>query len=279
MLFGRALLMTVTILSSFLFIGCSRSETPNHMAEFGVPDAVGGELAAATDQVCRDGIGEWDMFGMTLAAVPDYLDQPVIVSQRGEWVTAMYVNSAGGAGYCLAWLQDDANPTAATWAIWGDGWPQTGAGMNVELGPISSGGRNSLDSADYLTPLSPDGIVVTSWHRPRIQQDLTPELRELFGMPPVDLVPDPPMGIFGRVGADISGLTFHTFYDGDVAAEISDGWFAALWPGSFGGRICGTTTSADGTITEQIACDPFVSATLTLDDGTTIEYELAELEN
>lgn len=58
--------------------------------------------------------------------------------------------------------------------------------------------------------------------------------------------------LYGRVGSDVSGVTLSTSA-GDVTATVTNGWFAAVWPG---------TDPLDG--------DPFgkVTVTLTLADGT-----------
>ena len=145
---------------------------------------------------------------------------------------------------------------------------ETGGFTNWALGAISNNMFAWTPVSAILTdPLPTDGVVVTNWVNP-ILRDHSPELRESFGMPLEDKITDPPINLFGRVGSDVTGLVFHSFYDGDIAADIVNGWFAALWVGEFG--------NPPGK--HPLVLEPFTTATVTLRDGTTFEVTLDDID-
>jgi len=140
------------------------------------------------------------------------------------------------------------------------------------------GGRHTLNSAILTAALPANTAFATNWELPRAAgPELDQGFRDSVGMPHRNLVPDPPAVVFGRVGSDVSALVLNTFDAGAIGATISDGWFAALWPGQFGGEICGVTTDSAGNPVSERGCDPFVSATITLLDGESLELPLADV--
>jgi len=268
---GKATTIAITVLAIGALAACSGPETAvEPVPEVSFPDPVSAQLATKIDEACRAGFMDdnpwqnvWD-----LTTIPDMLDEPMVISARGEWAAVLYVNDEGGTANCTLWLADDNDVIPALWEAAGWGWPETGGFTNWALGALSGGRQTFTQVSAILTdPLPPDGVVATEWFNP-ILRDHSPELREGFGMPLEDKITDPPISLFGRVGSDVTDLVIHTFYNGDIAADIANGWFAALWVGEFG--------NPPGS--NPWVLEPFTAATVTLRDGTTFEVTLDDID-
>jgi len=239
-----------------------------------LPDEVSDELAVAIDAACRAGFMNENPW-QDLTLIPESLSKPIIVTARGDWAAAMYLHAQGGIATCMVSLASTDVPVAATWTARGEGWPQSGGFSNWALGAVSWNGTFTVNPIITTAQMPANKVVVTTWDNLRLSNQ-TQETREFFGMPQEDKVFDPPASIYGRVGSDVTNLVLHTFYDGDVVATIHDGWFAALVHGQFGNGICSTSTDPDGN-TEELGCDPFSTATVSLLDGTTYEVPLDDI--
>lgn len=284
--------LAAVLLASALTGCASRPAEPPSVAPVAAPTEASPELTAALHQACRTG---WAATAgdpwFDSSAIADLLAEPTIVSVRGEWAQLMYVNDDGGSADCLVWLPDDDElvddlerdlPIAAAAQVWGAGWgPRPFGFMTAALGigGLTSNGSHPRHPNVMTAPLPADAIIVTSSNIPRLANIASwdDEVRIALGFPEIIPIDAPPVIVYGRVGADVTGLVLHTHLDGDVPAAVHDGWFAAMWPGSFGGRVCSVGTDPDGTRTET-RCDPFVTASVTLADGSSFEVDLADVD-
>jgi len=192
-----------------------------------------------------------------LAELPDTSAGPVMQEIRGDWATLLYRGTDGVISNCLLDIRDGQHPIVASMQVLppmqNASWNWMPAQwVNFEMFGIFGGGGTSQFGPNVdVANIEPDEAVNSV--------TMTTHLPDGTGF----------TYVVGRVGENVASLALQTYDAGEVAASIDDGIFFAWWPGYEGaGEACSWSTSADGSVSNQVGCDLVSTMTLTYRDGT-----------
>lgn len=192
------------------------------------PRVIDGEPAQAALSECSAGFaGQYDSGLGPTATEPTWSGG--LVEQRGRWQLTLVRGDDGTVGMCMHTLPSDGSATG---------------GLTLPHAPAQDS-VTVIDNNGIFDHVSRDLRVINGW----------------FGKPEME-------GhhyISGVAGDLVTGIMFHTL-DGDVAASLVDGLWAAWWP----------VASLDGD--EPTGTGP-TGATITLTDGRSVELDATQLEN
>jgi len=149
------------------------------------------------------------------AGLPSGTDSsaPSLVDIRGPYTMLVYADNSA-SGLCLAGVRANAPPPV--------GGLSYGTAAETDLTPVA---------ADSVLP-GENGAFVT------LTENASPAISLQW--------------IAGRAGTDVSAVTIALADGTDVQATVSNGWFAAWWPGAQSAQTAEITTSA-GTTTQALA--------------------------